>query len=122
MRKELEFIKACDNFYVLTINGDFPAGRPFGAIMEHENDLYITTADNKPVYEQITAHPQIQLLAQKPGTRSWLRVCGIAEECHDIAVKQKMLDECPNLAKFHSAPDEEHFNVFWVQVLSSEIN
>ena len=36
MSKEYEFIKECGYFYVLTINKDFPAGRPFGEMMEDE--------------------------------------------------------------------------------------
>lgn len=50
MSKISEFLRECGVFYVLTINGDFPAGRPFGAIMEYENDLYISTGDMKDVY------------------------------------------------------------------------
>lgn len=34
MSKEYDFLKECGYFYVLTINGDYPAGRPFGAVME----------------------------------------------------------------------------------------
>ena len=41
MSKVYEFLKECGYFYVLTINGDYPAGRPFGAVMEYYNKLYI---------------------------------------------------------------------------------
>ena len=37
MSKAYEFLKECSCFYVLTINGDFPAGRPFGAVMEYNS-------------------------------------------------------------------------------------
>ena len=33
-------------FYMLTINGDYPAGRPFGVVMEVEEDLYISANDH----------------------------------------------------------------------------
>ena len=33
MNKIEEFINACGAYYVLTVNGDSPAGRPVGAIM-----------------------------------------------------------------------------------------
>ena len=39
MGKAYEFLKECGVFYVLTINGDYPAGRPFGAVMEVDEDL-----------------------------------------------------------------------------------
>lgn len=34
MSKAYEFLKECGAFFVLTVNGDCPAGRPFGAVME----------------------------------------------------------------------------------------
>lgn len=39
MSKEYEFLKQCGYFYVLTINDKFPAGRPFGAVMEYEKSF-----------------------------------------------------------------------------------
>lgn len=120
MSKTYDFIKECGSFFVLTNNDDFPAGRPFGAIMEYEDALYITTADTKAVYKQLKANNNIQLLALKPGTREWIRVTGIAEECADLAIKARMLKECPNLRKYHTAADEEHFNVFKVIILNTE--
>ena len=37
MSKAYEFLKEYGYFYVLTINDNFPAGRPFGAVMEYDN-------------------------------------------------------------------------------------
>ena len=45
MSKAYEFLKECGSFFVLSINGDYPAGRPFGAIMEVGEDLYLATND-----------------------------------------------------------------------------
>lgn len=42
MSKAYEFLRECGYFYVLFINKDFPAGRPFGAVMECDNKLYIS--------------------------------------------------------------------------------
>lgn len=41
MSKAYEFLKECGSFFVLTINKDYPAGRPFGAVMEIDDDLYV---------------------------------------------------------------------------------
>lgn len=51
MSMTYDFLKECGVFYVLTLNGNFPAGRPFGAVMEHEGDLYISTGDMKDVQD-----------------------------------------------------------------------
>lgn len=52
MSKEIDFLNECSAFYVLTLNDDYPTDRPFGAIMEFDNDLYISTEDTKNVYKQ----------------------------------------------------------------------
>lgn len=122
MSKECEFIKECGAFFVLTVNDDFPAGRPFGAIMEMDNDLYISTADTKEVYRQLRQHENMQIIALKPGTREWIRVSGIAAECTDLKVKQKMLEECPALSKHYSSAHEPHYNVFRIQITGSEFH
>ena len=40
LKSTCDFIKNCGVFYVLTVHGNAPAGRPFGAIMEHEGKLF----------------------------------------------------------------------------------
>lgn len=122
MTKECEFIRKCGAFYVLTINNDFPAGRPFGAIMEIGDYLYISTADTKEVYKQLKHNNNMQIIALKPGTREWIRVSGIASECTDVTVKQKMLEECPVLSKHYSSADALHYNVFKIKIVNSEFH
>lgn len=118
MGKVSDFIKEC-GFFVLTVNGDCPAGRPFGAIMEIKDDLYISTDDRKAVYGQLKAHGKVQLLALKPGTRAWVRVTGIATECEDAAIKAKMLETCPILKRHYSSADEPHYRVFKIKALEA---
>ena len=111
-----DFLKDCGVFYMLTVNGNAPAGRPFGAVMENDGDLYVTAADTKDVYRQMKMNPNIQIVALKPGTREWIRISGTAMECMDIAMKQKMLDECVILSKHYSTPADEHFCIFKIQI------
>lgn len=114
------FLKACGAFFVLTVNGDFPAGRPFGAAMEEDGFLFISTGSEKAVCQQLKAHPQMQILALKPGTREWMRLHGIAEECHDVSVKERMLRECPVLKKHYASADAPHFAVFRIEKVDVE--
>lgn len=120
MNKAYEFLKECGYFYVLTINGDFPAGRPFGAVMECDGKLYISTNDGNKAHQQIRDNGNIQILAKKEGTREWLRITGIATECTDIKMKQKMLEECPVLLKHFSIVESEHYLLFQVDVINTE--
>ena len=57
MSQAYEFLKECGSFFVLTINGDYPAGRPFGAVMK--------IGDMNQAHKQMREH-----LLQKQGLRS----------------------------------------------------
>lgn len=122
MSKVYDFIKGCGPFFVLTVNENSPAGRPFGAIMEIENKLYISTADTKAVYKQLKENNNMQILALKPGTREWVRVTGIATECESKEIKERMLVECPILTKHYPTADAPHYNIFEVSVVDCEFN
>ena len=122
MSKAYEFLKECGYFYVLTINGDFPAGRPFGAVMEHNNKLYISTNNGNQAHKQLRENGNIQILSKKEGIREWVRITGKAVECNDIKMKQKMLDECPALARHFLSAEDERYLLFQVEVLEVEFH
>lgn len=122
MSKVYDFLKECGYFYVLTINGDFPAGRPFGAVMEYNGKLFVSTSDGNKVHKQLRENGHVQILAKKEGTREWIRITGNATECNDIEMKQKMLDECPALSKHFSSAESEHYLLFQIEVLDTEFN
>lgn len=121
MSKAYDFLKQCESFFVLTVNGDYPAGRPFGVVMEVEGDLYLSTNDMNKAHKQMRAHEQIQIVAQKPGSRDWIRITGIAEECRDQSLRQRMFEECPVLGQRFDSAETEHFIMFKVKVENVEI-
>ena len=121
MSKAYEFLKECGSFFVLTINGDYPAGRPFGAVMEVDDYLYLSTNDMNQAHKQMREHEKIQIVAKKPDTRDWIRITGIAEECDDKELKQRMLEECPVLQQRFGTVGMEHFIMFRVKVENTEI-
>lgn len=122
MSKAYEFLKECGYFYVLTINGEYPAGRPFGAVMEHDDKLYISTHNGNQAHKQLRENGNIQILAKKEGIREWLRITGKSTECVDINMKQKMLEECPILSKHFSSAEEETYLLFQIEVLETEFH
>jgi len=99
MSEIYEFLKECGTFFLSTINGNSPATRPMGGIMELGGELYFSTANTKNMYLQLIASPAIQIVALKHGTRDWIRVSGNAIEVHDLDAKQAMLDACPSLQR-----------------------
>ncbi len=122
MSKTYDFLRSCNTFFVAAENNGSPAVRPFGAIMEYENELYISTGKQKDVYQQLKKCGKIQIVALKNGTRDWIRVSGIAEEVGDPAIKQAMLNECPVLRKHFSESTHPEYAVFKIATTSSMLN
>lgn len=122
MSKVYEFLKECGYFYVLTINDGFPAGRPFGAVMEYNNKLYISTNNENQAHKQLRKNSNIQILSKKEGTREWLRVTGKAVECDDVKLKQMMLNECSILLNHFSSVHDERYLLFEVNVLKVDFH
>lgn len=121
MSKAYEFLKECGSFFVLTINDDYPAGRPFGAVMEVNDDLYLTTNDMNQAHKQLRKNEHIQIVAKKDNSREWIRITGIAAECEDKDLKEKMYIECPILQRHYKSSLDEHFLMFKVKVENVEI-
>ncbi len=122
MSKVYDFLTNCKSFFVLTVNGNAPAGRPFGAVMEKDGDLFIATSNKKEVYKQLVSNKNVQIVAQKPDSREWVRVTGIAKECKDTVTKKQMLEACPILFKHYENEYEEKYSVFKITNVTSEFN
>lgn len=120
MSKAYEFLKECGWFFVLSINGDYPAGRPFGAIMEVGEYLYLSTNDMNQAHKQMRENGHIQIIAKKPTSREWIRITGLASECDDKDLTQRMFEECPILNQRFGAVGMEHFVMFKVKVENVE--
>lgn len=112
MNKVYDFLTECGVYYLLTLNSDSPAGRPFGIIMENEDKIYFATGHGKDVYNQMIDNPNIQIVALKNGTRDWIRINGKAIECKDISIKKIMLDKYPRLTQHYDSPECEVFALF----------
>ena len=121
MSKTYEFLKQCDFFILTTINGTVPAARPFGAVMEHREELYFSTANTKEVYLQLIKNPYIQIIAKKTESRDWVRINGRAIEINDLIMKQAMLDACPVLLKHFDSKECEHFALFMISEMKASL-
>ena len=122
MSKAYDFLKECGVFFMLTVNGDYPAGRPFGVVSEIGDTLYITTNDRNRAHGQLRANGHVQLIAKKADTREWIRITGTAAECTDMALKERVHAENPRLQAIHPSPHSEHFLVFAIDVENVEFN
>lgn len=73
MSKAYDFLKECGSFFVLSINGDYPAGRPFGAVMEVGDYLYLSTNDMN------SAHTFASI--QLPLTKTYIHYSLVRRRC-----------------------------------------
>jgi uncharacterized pyridoxamine 5'-phosphate oxidase family protein len=119
MSKSFEFLKSCGVFFVTTINDEVPASRPFGAVMEYEGNLYISTGNTKDVYKQFLQNPNIQIIALKKETREWIRINGKAVETKDLKEKRIMLEECSILSRRFDSEACEYFALFKITDMES---
>ncbi|MBE5784835.1 MAG: NimC/NimA family protein [Clostridiales bacterium] len=122
MTRAYTFLKECGIFYVLTVNEGRPAGRPFGALYEKDDRLYITTGRSKDVYRQIKACPQIELVGYNPLNGNWIRMDALAAECTDKSVREDMLDALPTLKKLYSTAGNPEYVVFELKERRACIN
>lgn len=121
MSRAYEFLKECGTFFVLTMNGDYPDGRPFGAVMEVDGDLYLSTNDLNNAHKQMRENGHIKIVAKKAASSEWIRIAGIATECDDKALKERMIEEWPVLQQRFGEVGREHFIMFKVKVENVEI-
>ena len=122
MSKTYEFLKECKVFFLLTSFEDLPFGRPFGAIMELDRKLYISTAKTKTVYNQLINNPKVQIVDIKENSRQWIRVSALAIECQNLKIKELMLKENPNVARHFLNASDPNFSLFELKNISSYIN
>ncbi len=121
MSKAYDFLKECGSFFVLTINNGCPCGRPFGAVMEIGDDLYISTNDFNQAHKQLRENSNVQIVAKKDNSRNWIRITGNAFECNDEILKNRMYNECEILHKLYPNGLNSHFLMFKINVTNVEI-
>lgn len=119
MSKIYDFLRECGAFFLSTTEGDKPQTRPFGAVMEEDGILYVSTSNRKDVYAQMKKNPEVQIVCLKPGTRDWLRVEARAEEEKSRERKGRMLEACPVLKKRFSSSEDGNFALFALHVRRS---
>ena len=113
MKEVLDFLKACPSFMLATVDGENPKLRPFGFVMEHEGKLYFATSNDKDVYKQLVANPNIQICAVSE-TGAWIRVTAKTAFDKEMKVKEKVFEVQPDFVKIYKAPDNPIFEIFYI--------
>lgn len=106
MEEILKLLKECKVFYFATTDGDAPAIRPFGFVMEHENQLCFSTNSQKEVYRQLQENPNAAICGCM-SDRTWLRINGKMRAVTTEAHQKKALEIMPALSNMYSVGDDK---------------
>lgn len=110
MKEAIEFLKHCTPFYLATTDGAKPQIRPFGAVCEYEDKLYILTENKKNVYRQMKEYPDAAISGMWGD--KWIRINGRVEEDSRREARQAMLDENKAILGDRYSADDELMTVF----------
>ncbi|MBN2897821.1 MAG: pyridoxamine 5'-phosphate oxidase family protein, partial [Clostridia bacterium] len=96
-----------------TVEADQPRVRPFGAVCEFEDKLYVVTNNEKKVYAQIMENPKVEISGMSGD--SWIRLEGELKRDNRIEARQAMLaaNEA-TLGKLYHA-DDHKMEVFYFE-------
>lgn len=89
------FLDKAKTFYFLTTDGNQPKGRPFGFHMLVEGNLYFGCGTFKNVFKQLTANPQVEVLAVSGD--EFMRYDGRAKVVKDDKLLAKVREIMPQI-------------------------
>ena len=95
IEKVSEFLDQAKTFYFLTTDGNQPKGRPFGFHMLVDGKLYFGCGTFKNVFKQLTANPQVEVLALNGN--EFMRYDGRAKVVKDDKLLAKVRELMPQI-------------------------
>ena len=112
MKAVLDFLTANKVFYLATTGGDQPHVRPMGFVMEYDGKLAFCTSNQKEMYKQIVANPNVDLCCVDANFNT-LRICGKAVFCTTEKTQCKALAIMPALGNMYAVGDGK-FEIFYL--------
>ena len=94
-----EFLGKAKVFYFLTTDGDQPKGRPFSFHMLEGDKLYFGCGTFKKVYAQLTANPQVEILAVSGG--EFMRYDGTVKIVYSDELLNKVREIMPDIMRLY---------------------
>ena len=105
MKEVAAFLQHCKPFYLATMDGDKPQVRPFGALCEFEDKLYLITTNKKAVYRQMKQNPNVAICGMYED--KWIRISGQVEEDTRREARVAMMETNKEvLSKMYSVDDQ----------------
>lgn len=114
MSKAAEFLTANPVQYLATVGRDGKAKvRPFMFSFERDGKLWFNTGNQKDVYKDMQANPNIEVCVSSPEF-AWIRISGKAVFVNDPEIKAAALENPIVKGNYHTA-DNPNFEVFYLE-------
>ena len=104
--KVVRFLQDARVFYIATVDGEQARVRPFGAALNIDGKLSISTGAKKNVARQIKDNPNVEISAMVGDGKS-IRITGPLEDRTTPANRKKFLHAMPSLAGLYSGKEEQ---------------
>lgn len=114
MNEVLEFLKECKTFFVATTEDGLPKVRPFGFVMAHEGKLYFVTGNQKPIFRQLQANPNVEICGLNEKSE-WVRLQGKAVFDSRPEIKEKAFAAEPLLTYVYQTVESPIFECFYLE-------
>jgi uncharacterized pyridoxamine 5'-phosphate oxidase family protein len=115
MQTIVDFLKKSGVQYFATVGLDGkPKVRPFQFMFEDGGKLYFCTSNQKPVFKQMEANPNVEICASGENF-SWLRLNGKVVFSKDLGLKAKVCEISPTVKSVYKTPDNPIFELFYLE-------
>ncbi len=113
-------LKANPNGVLATQNGQGVGTRVFQCLFADGNKVYFCTSNQKPVYDQLKANPNVSFCTHPANFSPVVSLNGKAVFVDDMALKTRALDENPGIKGIYNTPDNPIFMLFYIDVAEVE--
>lgn len=90
--------------------------RVFQYLFSDGNKVYFCTSNEKPVYDQLKANPDVSFCTYPADFTPVVSVNGKAIFVDNKALKTRALDENPGIKGIYNTPDNPVFELFYIEV------
>jgi uncharacterized pyridoxamine 5'-phosphate oxidase family protein len=115
MKKFIEILKANPNGVLATQDGNKVKTRVFQFLFAEENKVYFCTSNEKPVFKQLQANPNVSFCIYAANFSPVLSVNGKAVFTNNIALKTRALDENPMIKGYYGGPENPILELFYIE-------
>lgn len=107
-------LKANPNGVLATQDGEKVKTRVFQYLFSDGNKVYFCTSNEKPVYQQLKAHPYVSFCTHPADYAPVVSVNGKVVFVDNLGLKKRALDENPGIKGIYGAADNPVFEIFYI--------